>query len=396
MSAVSTPRNKLAAHSFSTAHNGPGVTSKRLHSHHQYKTTNNNGGNKPKYTTRHLAALDFLLTIPMKNEAKIRENGLLNTARIQAMEGLNGPMKKYDESGGDGLEGIVGDDSKKPVPYDNTLNADGLSESEALALSIYDEKNVQQGDAAGRKLQGIPANTVKMPGSFRYQVHRITEQSAVIRHWEDQLLSKGQLQNSRLFFSRARGYPSAVFSVIKYDAGEEKARIERLKADDQKGMEVFELPKRDWRGCSYKPLFKPLSEERKADYYFEQGYLYDPNIIDDPDFMHGSELFKLPINVLTGPLICSVISYDNKLQLKEKLNEQYRERHPHLPPSLTLSKIRNLKAKTIKMCLDLEIEISTVAIAIICFERLVMQSKVTKANRKLAMGKQIIQLFYHF
>lgn len=40
----------------------------------------------------------------------------------------------------------------------------------------------------------------------------------------------------------------AVFSVIKYDAGEEKAKIAKLRAEDQRGLEVFELPQRDWRG----------------------------------------------------------------------------------------------------------------------------------------------------
>ena len=56
------------------------------------------------------------------------------------------------------------------------------------------------------------------------------------------------LLSSRMFYSRARAYPVAVFSVIKYDAGEEKAKIAKLKAEDQRGLEVFELPQRDWRG----------------------------------------------------------------------------------------------------------------------------------------------------
>ena len=56
------------------------------------------------------------------------------------------------------------------------------------------------------------------------------------------------LLSSRMFYSRARAYPVAVFSVIKYDAGEEKAKMAKLKAEDQRGLEVFELPQRDWRG----------------------------------------------------------------------------------------------------------------------------------------------------
>ena len=56
------------------------------------------------------------------------------------------------------------------------------------------------------------------------------------------------LLSSRLFYSRARAYPVAIFSVIKYDAGEEKAKIAKLRAEDRRGLEVFELPQRDWRG----------------------------------------------------------------------------------------------------------------------------------------------------
>jgi hypothetical protein len=120
-----------------------------------------------------------------------------------------------------------------------------------------------------------------------------------------------------MFYSRARGYPVAVFSVIKYDAGEEKAKIAKLRAEDQRGLEVFELPQRDWRGkelflicwiflerfplsyfnlfislgLSYKILFRQLSEERSTDYYYERGYMYDPNALDDPEMLHGEHRY---------------------------------------------------------------------------------------------------------
>lgn len=70
------------------------------------------------------------------------------------------------------------------------------------------------------------------------------------------------LLSSRMFYSRARAYPVAVFSVIKYDAGEEKAKIAKLKAEDQRGLEVFELPQRDWRG-------KQLHSVRERQFYEE-------------------------------------------------------------------------------------------------------------------------------
>ena len=56
------------------------------------------------------------------------------------------------------------------------------------------------------------------------------------------------LLSSRMFYSRLRAYPVSIFSVIKYDAGEEKAKMLKLRAEDQRGLEVFMLPQRDWRG----------------------------------------------------------------------------------------------------------------------------------------------------
>lgn len=153
---------------------------------------------------------------------------------------------------------------------------------------------------------------MRVPPQFRYNMLRVNEQSAVVRHWEDQMLAKGlqisghlslPLLSSRMFFSRSRAYPVAIFSVIKYDAGTEKAKLAKLKAEDQRGLEVFELPLMDWRGLSYKNLFRSLSEERGSDYYYEKGYMYDPNALDDPDMLHGEHRYVQHPAAITG-LLC--------------------------------------------------------------------------------------------
>ena len=74
----------------------------------------------------------------------------------------------------------------------------------------------------------------------------------------------------------------------------------------------------------------------------------------------------------------------------KELNDQFREKFPQLPASLTLSKIRNLKKKTLLACVGLGIEISTVAIAFIFFEQLILKALVAKANRKLSMAVCLI------
>jgi hypothetical protein len=81
-----------------------------------------------------------------------------------------------------------------------------------------------------------------------------------------------------------------------------------------------------------------------------------------------------------------VILFVNHQDLKQDLNDQFREKFPQLPASLTLSKIRNLKKKTLLACVNLALEISTVAIAFIFFEQLILKSLVSKENRKLSMA----------
>ena len=97
----------------------------------------------------------------------------------------------------------------------------------------------------------------------------------------------------------------------------------------------------------------------------------------------------------SGPIISSVILFVNDKDLKNSLNEQFRERHPQLPPSLTVSKIRNLKKSALLQCMALSIEVSTVASAVIFFERLCLKGVITKANRRLTMAVSLL-LSYKF
>ena len=219
---------------------------------------------KKQFTTRHLAALDFLTSIPMQNEMKIRDRGLLIAKRAQNFYAGN-----EDEDG--------------------ELNRFRLMQQQRQlqALQFIDESRALNVDAVGTKLQGPPAPTVRVPQTFRYKTGLLSDQAAVVRGWEESILRKNEknpysILQSRVFVSRARAYPMSCFSVIGYDKDKEQARMEKQKADDMKGMEVYELPSRDWRGLSYKPLFKAISE----DYAYETGYMHDPNEIDDPDMLH--------------------------------------------------------------------------------------------------------------
>jgi len=369
------------------------------HHHHQYITMSNN---KLKHTTKHLAALGFLSNIPMKKEASIRETGLNNISRTRA----------YEENDG---QGSVSDDS---VDEANENKVDSMQTTLVLNTMV---------DSVGIKLMGPLTYTVRYPSQFRYSFSQISDLSAVVRQWEEHLLKKNNksslvagksahaagskrqeagsgpsLLAARLFSSRQTNYPTMIFSIIKYDAGEERAKINKLKAEDHRGGEVFDLPKRDWRGHSYKKLFKASGPhassggedkgglEQRGDVFSEKGFAFDPNFIDDPDLLHGSHRYVLQRSGRTGPIISSIILFVNKKELKDSLNEQFREKHPNLPPSLTLSKIRNLKKQALLTCYSIGFELATVAIAMINFERLCMKGLVTKFNRRLSMATCLI------
>ena len=57
-----------------------------------------------------------------------------------------------------------------------------------------------------------------------------------------------------------------------------------------------------------------------------------------------------------------------------------------MPPSLTLSKIRSLKQQALAAAVRAKLEISTVALAIIYFERLCLDCRVDKSNRRLSFS----------
>lgn len=233
------------------------------HHHNQYIA---DIGGRRKYATRHLAALDFLQSISMKNEAKIVESGL---GAFQPHPAVNRTVQKPEE--------VVPDISQQYYTED-------------LA-------NV----AGGRKLEGRPALTAHLPSHIRYRLLRLSEQSALVRQWEDGMLRDTSLPllSSRLFFSRSRGYPLCVSSVNGYAPQEEKRRQEKQKIEDNRGVEVFKQPVRDWRGISYAAHLKRPEEgnntssveedaqhdvgEGSTDVIWMRDFRHDPNALDDPD-----------------------------------------------------------------------------------------------------------------
>ncbi|XP_027876689.1 CDK5 and ABL1 enzyme substrate 1 isoform X2 [Xiphophorus couchianus] len=112
---------------------------------------------------------------------------------------------------------------------------------------------------------------------------------------------------------------------------------------------------------------------------------YDPNLLDDPQWPCGKHK-----RVLIFPsYMTTVIEYVKPFDLKKDMNETFKEKFPHI--RLTLSKIRSLKREIKKLAQDeCGYEEPTVAMAFVYFEKLVLQGKLNKQNRKLCAGACVL------
>ncbi len=72
--------------------------------------------------------------------------------------------------------------------------------------------------------------------------------------------------------------------------------------------------------------------------------------------------------------------------MKREINDQFRQRHPDIHPSLTLSQIRALKQQILDVALELNLELSTVAKSYAFFEKLLLAGRVIKTNRRMIGG----------
>jgi hypothetical protein len=165
---------------------------------------------------------------------------------------------------------------------------------------------------------------------------------------------------------------------------------------------------------------------------------YTPGFLDDPNMKQGRHRNVMVGDKITGPIISSTIQFVKPSVLKAELNKQFRERFDqweppksqrkfigatvidgvytlidptetvqengdtekrrpragslgeretiHMPPSLTLSKIRSLKQQALVACVRSQIELSTLALACVYFERLCLDCRVDKSNRRLSFA----------
>uniref|UniRef100_A0A096LX76 Cdk5 and Abl enzyme substrate 2 n=1 Tax=Poecilia formosa TaxID=48698 RepID=A0A096LX76_POEFO len=111
---------------------------------------------------------------------------------------------------------------------------------------------------------------------------------------------------------------------------------------------------------------------------------YDPNLLSDPQWPCGKHKRVL----IFASYMTTVIEYVKPSDLKKDMNETFKEKFPHI--KLTLSKIRSLKREMRLVGEDCGLQPVTIAMAFVYFEKLVLQGRLNKQNRKLVSAACIL------
>uniref|UniRef100_UPI00358ECD7D CDK5 and ABL1 enzyme substrate 1-like isoform X2 n=1 Tax=Myxine glutinosa TaxID=7769 RepID=UPI00358ECD7D len=108
---------------------------------------------------------------------------------------------------------------------------------------------------------------------------------------------------------------------------------------------------------------------------------YNPELLDDPQWPCG----KHKRVHLFPSFMTTIIAYVKPSDLKKDMNGTFKEKFPHI--KLTLSKIRSLKQDMCKLAQGEDsLGEAPLAMALVYFEKLVLQGKLNKYNRKLCAG----------
>jgi Cyclin, N-terminal domain len=314
------------------ATNNPATASAAIASRKLYRAAESTNSNK--WVTRDIAALDFLLNIPLQAEGEIVRAGYLlhqhqqKESRQSFSSGHPDDIEEEDDTTSRPLDIPVG------MTYANNANSKGtwwekwikstdtwMNNAQRLSgdgntellerpdasgpyfdrnQSLYKNPLGKDGANAtsatvpayvpGRRLEGDTAIRIHVPlTTDSWTRQKSIARQAALREWE--LATAHGLGNNqppllegRLFFSASGSYPLSVCSVLRYEPKKEEAALRRQKLEARGGGGThFFMPARDWRGISYRALLpRRVERNRKAfNRFLKQNYQGDA--VDDDD-----------------------------------------------------------------------------------------------------------------
>ena len=283
----------------STGSGKDGASAKRL-----YRAS---AGDSNKYVTRDIAALDFLLGIPLAAEAELVQSGW----RLQ--------QKQHEEDDADQDSSTGFSPSRPDVPlsalshgtwWEKYVRSFVESENSPGGVPLFSPNKTKKTEHAelerpdavppqsepeapisstpapvtrtasgallpaytpGRRLDGDAAIRIQIPLTVddTKTKQKSIARVAAIREWERQTAhglqksSHPPLLDGRLFFSASGSYPLSVFSLVRYEPRREQAEFRRRKLESLGGGgSQFVMPTRDWRGISYRVLLPRRHHEK--------------------------------------------------------------------------------------------------------------------------------------
>ncbi|KAF8927498.1 CDK5 and ABL1 enzyme substrate 1 [Dissophora ornata] len=204
-------------------------------------------------------------------------------------------------------------------------------------------------------------------------------------------VSLGENLNQHAFmFTTNNGSPLIVSSILRYNDDKIPSKRRRRKFDREYLQQITKEALVRKKANSFAYL---LTQSNALNPEQEDSSSYDPYYLDDPELKTGKNRTVISLACYMG----SVIQYTRPSDLKRELNEHFRSTHPTVDPSITLSKIRKVKSDLLAISEEMDLEISTAALAYAYFEKLILKgnwkgsgystestsSPVTKENRKL-------------
>ncbi|KAJ1342133.1 hypothetical protein BSLG_003312 [Batrachochytrium salamandrivorans] len=187
-----------------------------------------------------------------------------------------------------------------------------------------------------------------------------------------------QLSDVPITVVTPNGSPLGLFSVLPYKGTKALVKTQSTRARERIGFGVaIEAVKRKKQTAeSFAHL---LAQEFTLCEKGPENSSYNPYFLDDPDLKMGRHKTVITLPCFLG----TIIQPSKPSEIQRELNEHFKETHPGIDSTITLSQIRGLKKSLLEVAQIQDLELSSVATAYVYFEKLVIKNVINKANRKV-------------